>query len=91
VFFTNFGSKIGVFKNKNFGNPLTPLRTLKCNSSNFFYYFLLLLFIRMLGALQITPMLEWDACLQLLRNRIDDGDLPDDIKQKLVDAVHYYE
>uniref|UniRef100_A0A915EJA9 Uncharacterized protein n=1 Tax=Ditylenchus dipsaci TaxID=166011 RepID=A0A915EJA9_9BILA len=39
--------------------------------------------IRMVGALQITPMVEWENCLELLRNRIQEAEVPTEVQEKL--------
>uniref|UniRef100_A0A915CQ00 Uncharacterized protein n=1 Tax=Ditylenchus dipsaci TaxID=166011 RepID=A0A915CQ00_9BILA len=41
-------------------------------------------FVRMIGAIQITPMVEWNTCLEMIRREIDEADLEADIKEKFL-------
>uniref|UniRef100_A0A915EQW5 Uncharacterized protein n=1 Tax=Ditylenchus dipsaci TaxID=166011 RepID=A0A915EQW5_9BILA len=45
----------------------------------------------MIGAIQITPMIEWNTCLEMIRREIDEADLEADIKEKFLAVLQYYE
>uniref|UniRef100_A0A915E5V9 Uncharacterized protein n=1 Tax=Ditylenchus dipsaci TaxID=166011 RepID=A0A915E5V9_9BILA len=47
--------------------------------------------IRMIGAVQLTSMSEWQACLLILTAEIKAADLVGVTKKKLLDVLHYYE
>lgn len=46
--------------------------------------------VRMIGALQITPIVEWNPCLRFLVDKIAATDLDRGVKQKLEVALHYF-
>lgn len=47
--------------------------------------------VRMLGAMQLCPMTEWDACLQLLDTEIESADLTSSEKEGLKNLLAYFE